>query len=82
MICKKVYIKWIDSQTDCDWTYYRERKDILPMIIHTVGFLIYENKKLIRMALSIGMNTDSSNKQFDNTVTIPKCSTIKRTKIK
>ena len=75
-------IKWIDSQSDDGWTFYRERKYIYPFIARTMGFLIYENKKLIRIALTIGQNTNKTNKQFNGTITIPKCSILKMKKIK
>lgn len=80
---KEIYkIKWIDSQSDDGWSFYKERSNMLPMIIHTVGYLIYENKTLIRIALSLGQNNDKSNQQFNGTIAIPKCCILKRKRIK
>jgi hypothetical protein len=76
------FVKWFDSQSDDGWTFYNKRKDIFPMIINTVGFLIYENKKLVRIALSYGQNSNKENKQFNETIIIPKCSIIKMKRIK
>jgi len=79
----KIYkIKWIDSQSDDGWQFDKEKGDILPFIVNTVGFKIYENKKLIRLALSYGANTDNTNQQFNGTIIIPKWSILKTRKIK
>jgi len=74
-------IKWLDSQSDDGWMFHKERKSIHPMIIRTIGFLIYENKKLVRIALSIGQNSNKTNKQFNGTIIIPKCCILKRKKL-
>lgn len=80
---KKIYlIKWIDSQSDDGWTFYRERKSIHPMIMKTIGFLIYESKRLIRIALSVGQNSNKTNKQFNGTITIPRCSILRIKRIR
>lgn len=80
---KKIYlIKWIDSQSDDGWTFYKNRKDIYPMIMNTTGYLIHKEKKLIRMALSLGQDSNNENKQFNGTITIPRCSILKMKRIK
>jgi hypothetical protein len=79
----KIYkIKWIDSQSDDGWQFDKDKGNILPFIANTVGFKVYENKKIIRMALSYGANTDNNNQQFNGTITIPKCCILKIQKIK
>ncbi|HUX57122.1 MAG TPA: hypothetical protein VMV77_09115 [Bacteroidales bacterium] len=76
---KDIYkIKWHDSQSDDGWTFYKERKNVYPMIITTIGYLIYENKTMIRLAMSLGQNTNGYNQQFNGTITIPKCCIIKK----
>jgi len=77
----KIYlVKWIDSQSDDGWQFYKERTSVSPMIVYTIGFLIFENKKSIRIATSLAQNSDKTNKQFNGTIIIPK-SAIREKKI-
>jgi len=78
---KVYYLLWIDSQSDNGWIPYKERKYYHPMIVETIGFIIHENKKLIRIALNIAKNTDGSNKQFCQTMIIPKVAILKRKRL-
>lgn len=72
-------ITWVDSQSDDFWTF---KPDSSQFTVHSIGYLIFQNKKLIRIALCIGENEDGSNWQFICSMTIPKRAILKMTKFK
>jgi len=75
-------IKWLDAQSDDGWVFYNTRPKISSMIINSVGFIIDENKKYLKLALSWGKNKNGENIQFNGTMAIPKESILSKKKLK
>lgn len=75
---KSVLIEWEDSQISPQgWARLNSFTAAIPTM-HSIGFVIREDKKSISLASSIGEETDSSDEQVCNTITIPKRCIIKR----
>lgn len=70
---KILYVEWIDSQSQADWTKLNELDNELHMTI-SVGFLVKETDKHLCLALSWDKQTGSVNCWCD----IPKVSIKKK----
>lgn len=70
---------WVDSQSSGSWI---DDPDISQFTVHSIGYLIFQNKKLIRLSLCIGENEDGTNRQFNCTIAIPKRAILKMKKLK
>lgn len=64
---KPVYIKWHDAVSDDEWAELHDEPEALH-VIHTLGFLIKEDKKSIVVAMQI----DPEREGRSMTMTIPK----------
>jgi hypothetical protein len=71
---KVVYLRWLDSASQGEWTYINE--DGLDEIV-SIGFLIYEDDKQVQIAHSI----DEFNK-YCGVIAIPKSVILKRRVVK
>ena len=69
LLLKKIYVKWVDSSSTDEWTYIDQIDvDEIGHVIETTGFLIFENKASIIVAL----NYDSRGKSVSCFIQIPK----------
>ena len=55
---KVVHVSWLDSMSNCEWTYADEIEDALK-VTHSVGFLVKETENSLVIALSLDPQTDS-----------------------
>ena len=69
-----VFIEWLDSCVKIGWT--RDHRDANLTPIDSVGFLIYEDDRIIKIAQS-----NSSSGKFGEIETIPKSIITKRIKL-
>ena len=52
---KVVEIRWLDSLTQSPWTDLDETKQLLPVTVISVGYLVYETETAITIAGMIGL---------------------------
>ncbi len=73
---KKVYLEWSDSYSNDRWLYINDLIDQFkdPLIIKTVGYLVYENKNCVIIAGSLNEHQE----MFCSIIHIPKKNIIKR----
>ena len=67
-----VLVKWLDSCVKIGWTKDHNDANLIP--IDSVGFLIYEDNRIIKLALSNCVDLD-----FGEIITIPQSVVVKRT---
>ena len=76
-----VYIEWIDSETEAKdgWQEIEKHKPRADPkdYVKTAGFVVYEDKTFVSVALSI----DELNNHYNGCIDIPKVSIKKRRKI-
>jgi hypothetical protein len=60
-------IDWIDAKADGGWKSLRYQPEINDLVIHSVGWLINENKNYCVLAQQL-----SSGGQYSDTIQIPK----------
>jgi len=72
----RLEIIWIDAQTDNDsWEEFEEYEFSAPPLIHTLGFLVHEDKVQYVLAQSLGETVFKENKgDMDSMMQIPKVS--------
>jgi len=72
-------IEWLDSHHDLGG--WRALEDVAPLnltTIRTVGFLIDEDKDVVRVAMSLGGFDEGATPQCDALMTIPKVCVLSR----
>ena len=57
-IMKVVHVAWLDSMSNCEWSYIDEIEDTLKLT-HSVGFLVKETDNSLVLALSLDPQTHS-----------------------
>lgn len=76
------YIEWVDSQGVLSgWTDLKEFTASIP-IMKSIGWIVYENKKIISVCANIGEETESTLLQGNGIMTIPKQCILSKKKIK
>ena len=77
---QKIYLKWVDSRMYHGWKDESDLQHIMemPLEIETIGWMIHENDQ--RIVVSGNWSPHSEN--FGNPIVIPKCSILKRKKVK
>lgn len=56
-----VYVEWIDSESDNEWTPLAEVTGTALTLTHSVGLLVHDSADLIVLALSYDSGTESIN---------------------
>ena len=74
-----LFIEWVDSVSDSGW---KETRDCVCLIlkINSVGFFVDETDEVVCIALSRA--TEEDFRPFGDLLSIPKCSIVKRWKLK
>ncbi len=70
-----LWVQWIDTATT--WGWREGYKDTAPEPVETVGFLLSETDKFIRLAMSTGEGN-----MFSEVTCIPRVNIVKRRKLK
>jgi hypothetical protein len=74
-----VYIEWYDSYgCSSRWEDVKTQTGGV-MLVKTIGFVVYEDEAMIKIAGSYGEETDDTIEQCNGVMAIPKCC-IKTTK--
>ena len=74
---KSVHVKWIDSGMESGWRDIDSGFKGSEIIVDSLGFIIYEDEKIICLAHNYSDETDNSSVQANGIMTIPKCSVLK-----
>lgn len=61
-----VEVYWIDAETDSGWEHPGEKNPTVPIVV-TVGFLVYEDDRLISIA-----STTGDDRAHNSRIQIPK----------
>jgi hypothetical protein len=69
-------VDWEDAVSDGGWTPLVKARDPKLIVVHSVGYLVNENRKAIVLAQQV-----SSSSNFADTITIPKSCIIKKVKL-
>ncbi len=71
-----VMIRWVDSHTNQGWELIRDAAPYKTMRIHSVGWIVFENKEVVVIAPHLCVT------QYCDTMTIPRVSIEKITVIR
>ncbi len=79
---KPIYIEWLDS-FGCTgkWEDIEDYKS-QPLICKTIGFIVFEDNKVISIASNIAEETELTFNQANGIMSIPKVSIVKRKNVK
>lgn len=72
-----VYIQWVDSGMESGWRDIDNGFKGCPITVDSLGYIVYEDEKIICLAHNYSDETDNSSVQVNGIMTIPKCSILK-----
>lgn len=73
---KLVLIEWLDSHgVSAGWQRLDNYESTLP-VMKSVGWIVYENDKLVSVCGNMAEETDSTAFQGNGIMTIPKCAIL------
>lgn len=70
---KTIYVKWVDSSEAIGWNKIEDCTLLEPLVVETIGFLLYENDKVLVVTGHVSDDGDAC-----GAMTIPKVSILKQ----